>query len=179
MSRNYENNFDTNQPRDDLGRWIRVNASYSEIKTKQKGRSYTAFLFSLKGEFMTKSEYDAALTEALKRLRTLSPKNTGNMASNATKLEFEDALDARIYIDPDIAPYSVYTEIPWYETSPVVLFSKKKEWIGNKTSQLYDENKMSGIVIRTPKKNPNEGWFDRAVGSIADFIAAKIGGKVE
>ncbi len=77
--------------------------------------------------------------------------STGNMAFNAFKIRFEQrgsTLRCVAWIDRDIAPYVVYTDKPWI--SP--------RWGG--------------------KKNPNEGWWKRAVQDFRDKIAEYLGGRV-
>lgn len=54
-----------------------------------------------------------------------------------------------IYIDESIAPYVFYTNEPWI--SP--------KWNG--------------------KKNPNQGWFDKAVEKIAQMVATMSKGNLE
>lgn len=58
--------------------------------------------------------------------------STGNMAFNASKIEFTAPDCAKIYVDSKIAPYVPYTNEPWIAT----------KWKGH--------------------KNPNQGWFERA-----------------
>lgn len=65
-------------------------------------------------------------------LRGFAPKDTGNLAYNAIKIEYPSPNVCLIYVDESIAPYMKYTEFPW--VSP--------RWNG--------------------KKNPNEGWWEQA-----------------
>lgn len=75
--------------------------------------------------------------------------STGNMAFNATKLEFLSPNEAHIYLDENIAPYVPYTNEEWI--SP--------KWKGH--------------------KNPNAGWFDRAADiAIKSFVAQIPGAKI-
>lgn len=74
--------------------------------------------------------------------------STGNMAFNASKLDFRTTAIAEIYIDEKIAPYVPYTNEPWI--SP--------KWKGH--------------------KNPNEGWFERAAEQIAEMLAKKVKGQL-
>lgn len=46
-------------------------------------------------------------------LRSFAPKDTGNLAYNATKYRMSSPDVGIIYVDPRIAPYMVYTEEPW------------------------------------------------------------------
>lgn len=103
---------------------------------------------------------------ALEQFRELEPKDTGNMAYTATVLE-KHGESYEIIIQPEKAPYAYYTVCPWRETSPLIWRSEKHpEWNGKKVSFLYKD-------INTPKKNPNEGWIDRAVLEVATSIAKK------
>ena len=75
--------------------------------------------------------------------------STGNLRHNATKFEVRSATEFELFIDEDIAPYMPFTNEPWI--SP--------KWRG--------------------AKNPNEGWFPRAVLAYANALAAALGGTVE
>ena len=52
-------------------------------------------------------------------------------------------------VDESIAPYVPYTNEPWIS----------EKWNG--------------------KKNPNEGWFERATGFVATYIAGRLQGRME
>ena len=80
--------------------------------------------------------------------RPSAPRDTGNLQDNAIKVEQVSENEVRIYVDEAIAPYMPYTNEPWL--SP--------KWNG--------------------KQNPNEGWFDKAVETVAQAIATKLGGDV-
>ena len=114
---------------------------------------------------MTEEEFKATCTDAFKEFQSLVPNpktryvkryinaygnwqrgSTGNMAFNASKLEFVSADEARIYVDDKIAPYVPYTNEPWIAA----------KWKGH--------------------KNPNEGWFNRAAKAIAKSIRAQVRG---
>lgn len=84
---------------------------------------------------------------ALRILRQHSPVRTGNLRYNATNAERITTDTVSVYIDGDIAPYAPYTNETWI--SP--------KWNG--------------------KKNPNEGWVDRAVEEIVAHLAAELGGE--
>ena len=92
--------------------------------------------------------FEQAVFMAFWKVFNAAPKDTWNLAVNALKLE-KTAKGYRIYVDPAIAPYMVYTEEPWI--SPY--------WRG--------------------KKNPNEGWFRDVAKAVAEEIARIFGGKVE
>ncbi len=67
--------------------------------------------------------------------------STGNMAFNASKIEYPYKGVCVIYVDNKIAPYVPYTNEKWI--SP--------KWKGH--------------------KNPNEGWFERATIIVTNSIA--------
>ena len=75
--------------------------------------------------------------------------STGNLAFNATKIEYINADEAFIYVDEDVAPYMPYTNEPWI--SP--------RWNG--------------------KKNPNEKWFDNTALDLAHHLTQLLGGTIE
>lgn len=75
--------------------------------------------------------------------------STGNMRYNASKIRRVDQNTTEMMIDANIAPYVVYTNEPWI--SP--------KWNG--------------------KKNPNQGWFERATEAVAVELAAMLGGTLE
>lgn len=110
----------------------------------------------------------------LQELRRREPYRSGNMAYNATKKQKFSSTAAEIYIDEKIAPYSVYTVIPWSETSPVIVNAKNRAWIG-RSSFLWERGNMPDGY---PKANPNLDWLGKAVGEIAEALAVRIGGKL-
>ena len=74
--------------------------------------------------------------------------STGNMAYNASRIKYPDSNTAVIYVDEHIAPYVPYTNEVWI--SP--------KWKG--------------------KKNPNQGWFERARDIVIESLARRCGGEV-
>ena len=72
--------------------------------------------------------------------------STGNMRFNATSIRQQSQDRIIIKVDARIAPYVVYTNEPWL--SP--------KWNG--------------------AKNPNEGWFQKAVEQYTKNLAASLGG---
>ena len=74
----------------------------------------------------------------------LQRKSTGNMAFNASKIQYPYKGVCKIYIDEEVAPYVPYTNEKWI--SP--------KWKGH--------------------KNPNEGWFGRATYIVAKDIAKSL-----
>jgi hypothetical protein len=96
------------------------------------------------------SKFKKACTRAKKIVKFyIAPYRTGNLANNALKIEFPSKNVCYIYVDESVAPYMPYTTKPWI--SP--------RWHG--------------------KKNPNEGWWQRAGESVADAIADKVGGELK
>lgn len=91
---------------------------------------------------MTDSDFANLCERALQELRARAPKRTGNLANNGVRLVFVSKKEALLYVDEAVAPYMPYTNEPWL--SPY--------WNG--------------------KKNPNEGWFDRAAEGIAEMISS-------
>lgn len=94
---------------------------------------------------MTPQEFEQTCMRVVRELRALAPKDTGNLAYNAIKYEWVNETTFRIYVDEKIAPYMPYTTESW----------SAARWKG--------------------KRNPNEGWFDRA----AEFSAALVAGMVK
>ena len=98
--------------------------------------------------YLSKSKFKRACTNACKELRALAPKDTGNLAYNAIKIEFPNENECHIYVDESIAPYMPFTTRPWISS----------RWHG--------------------KKNPNEGWWQSAGELLAEYVAAQVGGKL-
>ena len=80
-------------------------------------------------------------------LRGFAPKDTGNLAYNAIKIEFPSTKECLIYVDESIAPYMPFTTRPW--VSP--------RWNG--------------------KKNPNEDWWQMAGVNIYERLRRELKGK--
>ena len=75
--------------------------------------------------------------------------STGNLRYNATKIERVSDNHYRISMDQGTAPYMPFTNEPWTVS----------RWRGS--------------------KNPNEGWFDRAVKIYANELAHNLGGTIK
>ena len=61
---------------------------------------------------MTKQKVVNAAISVVEELRSMVPRDTGNMAYNALRYELQnDVLD--ITVDPAIAPYVYFTNEPW------------------------------------------------------------------
>jgi len=106
---------------------------------------------------MTRKEIEKIFFEAVEILRKLAPKDTGNLAYNAIKFKWVSDTHFKIYVDMGngesksigVAPYMPFTNEIWL--SP--------KWKG--------------------KKNPNEGWWDRAVKVITIYIAKRLNGELK
>ena len=101
---------------------------------------------------ITEAQIENVIQAAIEAGRPLIPKDTGNLRFNATILENEGRGHLVIYVSGDgengIAPYAPFTNEPWL--SP--------KWNG--------------------KKNPNEGWWDRFVEFVVNYIQMALGGEV-
>lgn len=124
---------------------------------------------------MTRRDFENLVAAEFNAFRGEEPNASGNMSKDATKLEF-DGNTAIIRIDPEIAPYSVYTVINWGETSPIIVNAPKRPELLNKSSFLWNDG---DTPYGTPKKNPNEGWIGRSVEAMVKRIAAKLRGRIE
>ena len=107
---------------------------------------------------MNDSEFRALCVDAFNEFVKLVPNpktrykkggSTGNMALNAAKVEFPSPDKCVIYIDEKIAPYLPFTNEAWVA----------ERWHG--------------------KKNPNEGWFERAADYIASYVSEKLQGEAK
>lgn len=106
---------------------------------------------------MTPEQFEKVCLRAVDYLRGFAPnpvtraqgKSTGNLAFNAIKWEMPDPDTFVIYVDESIAPYMPYTNEPWI--SP--------KWGG--------------------KRNPNEGWWQRAGAYVALIVARLSGGELK
>lgn len=98
---------------------------------------------------ISEAEQAQVMYSTLAYLKGLTPIDTGNLRYNATKVENLGGGKWRLYVDENIAPYMPYTNEPWI--SP--------KWNG--------------------KKNPNEGWFERATDLVARYIATLLHGTLK
>lgn len=130
---------------------------------------------------MRAAEFEKICRYALAEFRECEPAKSKNMRDTATKGELTYADESReeyefqIKIDGNIAPYGIYTVIPWGDTSPVIINAPKKPSLKGKSSFLWNRG---NTPERTPKQNPNEGWIYGAVQHLSDYIAYLIDGKV-
>lgn len=97
---------------------------------------------------MTKRQFRKYVNTFADLFRRLAPRDTGNLAFNSIKVIFTSDSRAVVYVDEKIAPYMPFTDRPWL--SP--------KWKG--------------------KKNPNEGWFERAVEEALRGTNSQMKGKV-
>jgi hypothetical protein len=81
-------------------------------------------------------------------LKLFAPKDTGNLSLNAIRMSQVAPNEWQIIIGGEIAPYAVYTNEKW--GSP--------RWGG--------------------KRNPNEGWVNRAIESATPNLNLILGGKI-
>lgn len=131
---------------------------------------------------MTQLDFEKICEYALAEFRDSEPNKRGNMAGKATKLEHVYAYPERgeyasyIYIDTNIAPYSIYTVIDWRDTSRVIINTPRAPWLKDKSSFLWNKGDTPEA---SPKRNPNQGWIDGAVKHLADYIGYLTDGKVE
>ena len=95
------------------------------------------------------AQFKRLCERTVKKLRKLAPYDTGNLSLNAIKVEYPSPNVCLIYVDESIAPYMPFTTRPW--VSP--------RWHG--------------------KKNPNEGWWQRAGEYVVDYVAKQLDGEVE
>lgn len=113
---------------------------------------------------------------ALMVFREYVPIKDGNLRLKATNGKLIGARQYEIRVDANIAPYAMYTQIPWSDTSPLIWRSvKHPEWNGKHHSFLYNHN---GWTPTTAKQNPNEGWVDRAALAVAKEVAHQVKGEL-
>lgn len=92
------------------------------------------------------SIFAVLIDSSVNLLRSFAPKATGNLAYNAIRVHKQGENVVKIYVDPAIAPYMVFTNEKW--TSP--------KWNG--------------------KPNPNEKWFETSAELIARHITETLTG---
>ncbi len=104
---------------------------------------------------ISQARQEAIIKECEELIRKRAPKDTGNLAYNAIRVESKGNGVWEIYIDSEwetgIAPYMKYTNENWAKFKPP----------------------LQG------KQNPNEGWFNRVAEEIAVLIAERLKGKAE
>ena len=102
---------------------------------------------------ITQAQIENVVQAALEAGRFLIPIDTGNERYNATLYANLGGGHLVIYVSGDgengIAPYAPFTNEPWL--SP----------------------RFNG------KKNPNEGWWDRFVEFVVNYVQTALGGEVK
>ena len=98
---------------------------------------------------MTSQNFIMYAYDALQSVKDSAPRDTGNLADNATKIRFSGTDTAVIYVDENIAYYMPYTNEPWVSSY----------WQG--------------------KQNPNLYWFDFVAEEIVSDMAKKARGRVK
>ena len=100
---------------------------------------------------MTEKRFKEYVNRFAELLRLYAPRDTGNLAFNAIKVEWHSPNEAEIYVDGDgkegIAPYMPFTNEPWVA----------ERWHG--------------------KPNPNQGWWQNAIEQIIAQLNAEFGGE--
>lgn len=99
--------------------------------------------------YLSHAKFKRSCEKACAQLRNLAPKDTGNLAYNAIKIEFPSPNVCHIYVDESIAPYMPFTTRPWVHP----------RWHG--------------------KKNPNEGWWQSAGEFLTEYVAQQVGGEID
>ena len=59
----------------------------------------------------------------------------------------------------------------------------KGMWVNDKTFRIYIDTSVAPyadftIMVWSKGKNPNEGWFYKAMKFLADYIARRLGGQI-
>lgn len=88
----------------------------------------------------------------VKRLRSLAPKDTGNLAFESINMVFSAKNEITISVSLEQAPYMPYTNEPWLA----------ERWTNKKTKKKA--------------KNPNEQWWNDAIVLILQEIEQMTGG---
>ena len=81
-------------------------------------------------------------------LKVFAPKDTGNLSLNAIRVVQVEPNKWQIIIGGEIAPYAVYTNAEWVA----------EKWAG--------------------KRNPNEGWVNRAIDSAKPVLISILSGAI-
>ena len=81
-------------------------------------------------------------------LKVFAPKDTGNLSLNAIRVVQVEPNKWQIIIGGEIAPYAVYTNAEW----------AAERWAG--------------------KRNPNQGWVNRAIESAKPVLISILSGAI-
>ena len=87
---------------------------------------------------MTRIEFENLVYAVVAYARRSAPRDSGNLAYSAIKVEFIGENEARIYVDEAIAPYMPYTNEPWVSSW----------WNGKQNPNLYWWDELAQGVIR-------------------------------
>lgn len=92
------------------------------------------------------------------------------MSKNEWELLFIEAINA----------LREQTFVP-YDTGNLKFNSIKGIWINDSTFRIYIDESVAPYMKFTQEpwsrgKNPNEGWFDKAVRFIANYLTQRLGG---
>lgn len=71
-----------------------------------------------------------------------------------------------------------------YDTGNLKLNAFKGKWLNDNTFQIYFDESVAPYVPYTQEEwkngnNPNAGWVERAMMFLAEYIAGRLGGKIE
>lgn len=112
---------------------------------------------------INKSKFDKVFLKAVRELRRLAPKDTGNLAYNAVKYKWISDHEFEIYVDVGDTTAFVESREFTEGTAPYMPFTNEK-WI----SPYWNG-----------KQNPNENWWNNAIEWIIKYIAQELGGKLK
>ena len=96
-------------------------------------------------------------------IRGKAPRDTGNLAENALKLESKGKGVWELYVDTNVADYMKYTNEHWDQKTI--------------KQGTYRKGEIR-TVIRT-WKNPNEGWWNREIETVIQMLAKMLNGELE
>lgn len=107
-------------------------------------------------------DFRAACELACEWIIDHAPYDTGNLALNSIKIEFETPQVCRIYVDETIAPYMPFTNEHWEHKI------------------IKMGNFRPGEVVERLRTwdNPNEGWWDRVCKEAIEIIQDLLGGQL-
>lgn len=101
---------------------------------------------------MTYEQFVKVCNEAVLFIRKRAPIDTGNLRYNAIQFRYVSPTQIEIFVSGDgtsgIAPYMPFTNEPWIAP----------RW--------------------NDKKNPNEGWWQKAIEDLVAYLAANLKGVV-
>lgn len=86
---------------------------------------------------MTERQFRQVCARAVRQLRRLAPKDTGNLANNAIKYEFIGNT-CKIYVDEAIAPYMPFTNEPWISPKWNGKKNPNEKWFDDAVAYIVD-----------------------------------------